>query len=346
MSLQRWHEPSDVSTIPGHDGGSVDASRRQIPRAALGPRIQDLRPGERLVLVGIGRDGIGAALDAAEATRRGVLFLAFDSARTPEAVLDGLLDDLENLALARWPDWDGLDAASADLSLSRPWFRAAAKRAKAGLPPRFRRLDRGFELAQLLRAIDSAGVALVAEIDPSSPLRAAASIAALERCAACGAAVVVALPAAPPPVPPYDRILYGAHAVVSAPAAVAARFIPARSRAHPASAVERRMEDALARDAELAGLFEGNARVRLGGGRFVPRVDLLWPAGRVVVELDGPEHRAAGAFDADRHRDYELLVAGYLVLRLTNAQVEADPGLALEKIRAVVRRSRELREFR
>lgn len=147
-------------------------------------------------------------------------------------------------------------------------------------------------------------------------------------------------------MPPYDRVLYGAYEVLREPVAAAVRFIPARSRAHPASAVERRMEDALARDADLAGLFEGNARVLLGGGRFVPRVDLLWEAGGVVVELDGPEHRAAAAFDADRHRDYELLVAGYLVLRLTNAQVEADPGLAIEKIRAVVRRARALKGFR
>ena len=353
MSLQRWQAPSDGSTVlGGAEAGPADAPRRPIPLDGLGARIQDLAAGERLVLVGIGRDGVGAALAAAEAGRRGVLFLAGDAAPTAAAVLDRLLDDLAALALARWPDWeghaegDGDGAPAVDLSLSRPWLWAAAKRAKAGLPPRFRRLDRGFELGQLLRAVDPAGLVLVAEIDPAGPVRAAASIAALERCAACGAAVVVALPASPPPAPPYDRILYDARAVVRAPVAAAARFIPARSSAHPASAVERRMAAALARDADLAGLFAGNARVVLGDGRFVPRVDLLWPAGRVVVEFDGPEHRAAGAFEADRHRDYELLVAGYLVLRLTNGQVEADPDLAIEKIRAVVRHARALREFR
>ncbi|WP_183438102.1 DUF559 domain-containing protein [Methylobacterium sp. R2-1] len=68
-----------------------------------------------------------------------------------------------------------------------------------------------------------------------------------------------------------------------------------------------------------------------------PRVDLLCRAHRVVVELDGPEHRTEPKFGNDRHRDYELLTAGYLVLRLTNEQVAADLPLAIEKIRAVVR---------
>jgi very-short-patch-repair endonuclease len=68
-----------------------------------------------------------------------------------------------------------------------------------------------------------------------------------------------------------------------------------------------------------------------------PRVDLLWRDGRVVVELDGPEHQDDPKFANDRHRDYELLVAGYLVLRITNDQVATDLQAAIEKIRAVVR---------
>ncbi len=55
-----------------------------------------------------------------------------------------------------------------------------------------------------------------------------------------------------------------------------------------------------------------------------PRVDLLCREHRIVVELDGPEHRIEPKFGNDRHRDYELLTAGYLVLRLTNDQVAAD----------------------
>ncbi len=46
-------------------------------------------------------------------------------------------------------------------------------------------------------------------------------------------------------------------------------------------------------------------------------------------------------FGNDRHRDFELLTAGYLVLRLTNEQVAADLPLAIEKIRAVVQLRRQ-----
>ena len=55
------------------------------------------------------------------------------------------------------------------------------------------------------------------------------------------------------------------------------------------------------------------------------------------MELDGPDHRSDLKFAEDRHRDYELLVAGYLVLRITNDQIETDLQRAIEKIRAVVR---------
>jgi very-short-patch-repair endonuclease len=101
--------------------------------------------------------------------------------------------------------------------------------------------------------------------------------------------------------------------------------------------VEQRVEAALRRDAELAPLFVCNEVVPLRGYGLQPRVDLLWREGRVVVELDGPEHQLDPKFAGDRHRDYELLVAGYFVLRITNDQVVTDLPRAIEKIRAVVR---------
>jgi very-short-patch-repair endonuclease len=90
-------------------------------------------------------------------------------------------------------------------------------------------------------------------------------------------------------------------------------------------------------------LFSCNETVSIGGGLMTPpRVDLLWREGRVVVELDGPEHQDDPNFADDRHRDYELLVAGYLVLRITNNQIETDLQRAIEKIRSVVRFRRSL----
>jgi very-short-patch-repair endonuclease len=93
---------------------------------------------------------------------------------------------------------------------------------------------------------------------------------------------------------------------------------------------------------DLAGLFEDEITLQLGALGPTPRVDLLWRDGKVVVELDGPEHERDPNYGADRHRDYELLVAGYLVLRLTNAEVQLDLSRSLEKVRRVVNLRRAL----
>jgi very-short-patch-repair endonuclease len=186
-------------------------------------------------------------------------------------------------------------------------------------------------------AVDPSNPVLIASLDVDLSGQAAATIQALEWCTDQGASVVVAMPIRPPFVPPYDRILYGAIEVVTVEEQVKTRFIAPMGRAHPASVVEHRVEAALRADAELGQLFQYNQIVSLNSLGTAPRVDLLWREGRVVVELDGPEHRFDPQFARDRHRDYELLVAGYLVLRITNDQVEIDLPRAIEKIRAVVR---------
>ena len=191
------------------------------------------------------------------------------------------------------------------------------------------------EFGRLLGAIDPAGVVLIWEVDPASTMRARPVIEALEWCTRHGAGVVAALTVEPAETPPYDRLLYGACELVREERAALARFI-APAGTHHASDIERRVAAALERDVELAGLFACNASVPVGAWGARPRVDLLCQAHRVVVELDGPEHRTEPKFGNDRHRDYELLTAGYLVLRLTNEQVAADLPLAIEKIRAIV----------
>ncbi|MGY2051956.1 endonuclease domain-containing protein [Methylobacterium sp. JK268] len=307
------------------------ADPRALRPDGIAPRVAALAPGQRLVLTGIGGKGLREILAASPGLERSVLFLAPRPAPNADSVLDRILDDLASLALTLWPHWPANEAPP----VSGPWRKAAAKCAAAGTVPRFRRCARAFELTQLLRVVDPAGVILAAEIDPVAPGRAAPVIAALEGGLAHGAACLLACPAVPPDLPPYDRILYGAEPVAPAAEPVEARFL-APSRAHWASATERRLEEALRRDPEIGPLFSGNETVDLPG-YGAPRVDLLWRAGRIVVELDGTEHRGAARFAEDRHRDYELLVAGYLVLRLTNRQVETDLQRAIEKIRAVVR---------
>jgi hypothetical protein len=59
--------------------------------------------------------------------------------------------------------------------------------------------------------------------------------------------------------------------------------------------------------------------------------DFVWPAHRLVVETDGfAAHRTRTAFNDDRARDAELLLAGWITVRLTQDQLVADP----DRIRA------------
>jgi hypothetical protein len=322
-----------------------DAVLPKIALPDLGARIVRLDRGERLTLIGIGCDAVGDTLRSDGGQSRSALLLAPVGNRSPEPILDHLLDDLAELALGHWPRWYGCSEATAiglieygtaNPLVSAPWVRAAAKRAGAGYRPRFPRAAKTLEFVQLMLAVDPSNPILIASVD-ADPSIAAATVQVLEWSAAQGASVVATLSTRPPFVAPYDRILYGAAEVVRLEESVQARFIAPRGRAHPASLIEQRIEAALQADAELSPLFLCNQTIVLDPFGTSPRVDLLWREGRVVVELDGPDHRSDLKFAEDRHRDYELLVAGYLVLRITNDQIETDLQRAIEKIRAVVR---------
>jgi very-short-patch-repair endonuclease len=67
-------------------------------------------------------------------------------------------------------------------------------------------------------------------------------------------------------------------------------------------------------------------------------VDFLWPKHRVVVETDGYlYHRGKVAFQDDRGRDLDLRRRGYTVLRLSEKQVNEQPGLVAEVLAASLR---------
>lgn len=115
---------------------------------------------------------------------------------------------------------------------------------------------------------------------------------------------------------------------------------PPVGRPHPGSPSEQRLHERLTSDAELAGLFQRNRRVH-GFRECTYRGDLLWADGRLVVELDGDDHRERKKYYADRDRDYRLLLAGYTVLRVTNHDVLTDVAPVVEKIRNVVHLRRD-----
>lgn len=78
-----------------------------------------------------------------------------------------------------------------------------------------------------------------------------------------------------------------------------------------------------------------NQRVEAGGRSF--EVDCVWPAERVIAELDGfAAHGGRMAFEDDRARDRVLASAGWLVLRVTWAQLHTDARSLASELRAIL----------
>ncbi|CAN5865861.1 hypothetical protein BH10ACT9_BH10ACT9_10240 [soil metagenome] len=140
------------------------------------------------------------------------------------------------------------------------------------------------------------------------------------------------------PVPDYlDQL-----APPNRPDAPPLEFPVLAGRPHPGSAVETSLETALAgRDW---------ACERAWNQLYCPhslappiRVDLMWPAERVVVELDGPDHRGALKYADDRRRDNALTLGGYAVLRFLNDEVTTDMSRVLAMIEEVLKARRDER---
>ncbi|MBK3426457.1 hypothetical protein HPY25_31785, partial [Methylobacterium sp. IIF4SW-B5] len=85
----------------------------------LAGRVAGLAEGARLAVLGLTRDGVGQVLVEA-GIGRGALLVAAGEPRSATAVVDGVLDDLADLALARWPDWPDGSAPE----VSGPWLKA------------------------------------------------------------------------------------------------------------------------------------------------------------------------------------------------------------------------------
>ncbi|RYZ03032.1 MAG: DUF559 domain-containing protein [Myxococcales bacterium] len=132
----------------------------------------------------------------------------------------------------------------------------------------------------------------------------------------------------PPETPPKPKQSSSTDAVVS--------VSPVLGRPHPGSEAEQLLCDHICRDSALAALFRFNWPVKT---RYDTRpiVDLLWEAGRLVVEIDGAEHCALGQFIRDRRRDFELFMSGYRVIRFTRFKVLESPDQVLNDLRDAVR---------
>ncbi|HKV42867.1 MAG TPA: DUF559 domain-containing protein [Blastocatellia bacterium] len=114
-------------------------------------------------------------------------------------------------------------------------------------------------------------------------------------------------------------------------------IFPVTGAPHPLSPGERKLAARLRTDLELAPLFAFNRRIKgRHGNEYI--VDLVWPSGKLIVEVDSfPVHGNRYAFRQDRHRDYELMAANYRILRITDDEAAGDTESAVEKIRQLVR---------
>ncbi len=66
-------------------------------------------------------------------------------------------------------------------------------------------------------------------------------------------------------------------------------------------------------------------------------VDALWPAARLIVELDSWEfHAHRAAFETDRNRDTDHLLAGYRTVRVTHRRLSAEGDRLAAQIRTLL----------
>jgi very-short-patch-repair endonuclease len=332
------------------------------------------REGAVVALGGVDGAALRKVVDHADPVpdNRRALFVQLQPAASVEAYVEQVVAAMAGTAMRLWPLWFtdvsfaicrndvlGRQAASAIIrdtaghvgGVNAAWAEAATRLALAGYRPRVAGAAPAIELSQLSLAVTRLGLVIVVDVNAATD-RPSVLAHALEWVAQHSHAAVVALFAELPALDsPFDRILYGARRVIAeaetGPAASEAEagechtretwLVPWRGSPHPLSEIEQRLAAMLSNDAELAGLFCFNWFVdTIRGSR--PKVDLVWTDGRLVVELDGyADHATRGAFIGDRHRDYELMLSGYSVLRLANDEIVQDFGRAIEKIRDLVR---------
>jgi very-short-patch-repair endonuclease len=366
--------PAHVSARPPANN-SAGSQAQQLQRDAAADFVFGAPSGAVTALGGIDGESLRGLLDQVETTQDGriALFARITPELTVEAIVEQVTDVLAETALRLWPTWftnvsfsgcrnDTLgwlavstiarSAAQEITELSLTWIEAAARLVLDDRRPRVSSTPLGVEFSNLSLAISRTGLVLV--VDVSAAIRTApnpaAVVRALEWIAQVSQGAVIALFAhLPPGGPPFDRILYGSRQVIPEVVVVPPDVFesydsdpdpwiaPWRGLPHPLSEIEKRLAQAISADTELAPLFAFNQFVdTLHGSR--PKVDHVWQAGGLVVEFDGyGSHGNRMAFMYDRHRDYELTLSGYTVLRLSNDEIVQDYGRAIEKIRDLVR---------
>ncbi|WP_018599817.1 endonuclease domain-containing protein [Mycobacterium sp. 155] len=260
-------------------------------------------------------------------------------------VVDSLLDHLETVACQLFPSWlpdaDMLHTSDLDCRVVRalarrhaaasehfgPFLADLAEAALLGRPMRERH-DPELQARGLRRALCAAygtdDVAVLIDASADEDVDEASCATALKWLTTHGGFGVWLLAGAMASVDRFPTVtLPGGCRPVTADADDRVEFPPLLGLPHPASAAEQALEKALARCGWAAERTWNQVYQPHSLARPI-RVDLLWPQARCVVEIDGPDHRGALKYAADRWRDNTLVLDGFTVLRFTNDEVAAD----------------------
>jgi Transcriptional regulator, AbiEi antitoxin len=105
----------------------------------------------------------------------------------------------------------------------------------------------------------------------------------------------------------------------------------------PSGPTNSPLEDDFVEFAKRYGLPAPVTNTWLGGYE----VDILYPAERVIVEVDGFDfHSDRDSFERDRDRDANMLEADYLTVRVTKERMSHTPGREARRLNAILDRRR------
>jgi len=302
----------------------------------------------------------GLAALKSECDRLGVrvVSLHWEAVTGIDDFLTEALEGLARVAFALWPNWYDRTIPIQQSQLpawrqqfSPLWRETAQDYCRAGqlpLPRGYAAAEQAMQLALTLAPNDLAIAIAVDDVTQESPLilRAAGEWLAANTLAS----VFIIVPATALRESNFRDVLLSNDILVDSrldePQATEEKrprvdILPVIGAPHPLSPGEQKLARCLLDDAELAPLFAFNQRI-IGRHGNAYTVDLVWPDGRLIVEVDSYKlHNNRFVFANDRHRDYELMASDYRVLRITDEEAVNDTASAVAKIRQLVRLVRE-----
>jgi very-short-patch-repair endonuclease len=97
------------------------------------------------------------------------------------------------------------------------------------------------------------------------------------------------------------------------------------------------LEDLFLEVVRAFGVEEPERQVKVGNAqRFIGRIDFMWRGKRIIVEVDGRQHRAPLDQRSDRERDAALAADGWRVIRVTWWELVHEPEAVIARLRTAL----------